>query len=67
MSLLFVIFANLLKLLLLFEFRKFLVVNHLNTQVERMKLDVTTLAPVHGEPVAWNAFVAALNSLERAN
>ena len=39
----------------------------LNNQVQRMKLDVTTLAPVHGEPVAWSAFVAALNSLERAN
>jgi len=39
----------------------------LNTQVQRMDLDVTTLAPVHGEPVDWSAFVAALNSLERAN
>lgn len=39
----------------------------LNTQVERMNLDVTTLAPVHGRPVPWSTFVEALNSLERAN
>jgi hypothetical protein len=33
-------------------------------QVERMKLAVSTLAPVHGRPVPWNAFVAALKTLE---
>jgi glyoxylase-like metal-dependent hydrolase (beta-lactamase superfamily II) len=32
-------------------------------QVQRMKLDVTTLAPVHGDPVPWSTFVAALNAL----
>ena len=39
----------------------------LNNQVRRMKLDVRTLAPVHGQPVPWSEFVTALNSLERAN
>jgi hypothetical protein len=28
-----------------------------------MKLDVETLAPVHGKPVAWKTFLAALNAL----
>lgn len=35
----------------------------LATQVERMKLDVTTLAPVHGRPVPWRTFQAALTAL----
>jgi glyoxylase-like metal-dependent hydrolase (beta-lactamase superfamily II) len=35
----------------------------LATQVERMKLDVATLAPVHGKPVPWRTFAAALDSL----
>ena len=39
----------------------------LNTQVQRMKLDVRTLAPVHGNPVPWSEFVTALDALERAN
>jgi hypothetical protein len=39
----------------------------LYTQVERMKLGVTTLAPVHGQPVPWITFVEALNSLANAN
>ena len=26
-------------------------------QVQRMKLDVATIAPVHGKPVPWSAFV----------
>ena len=39
----------------------------LHNQVERMQLDVETLAPVHGRPVPWSEFVTALNSLERAN
>ncbi len=30
------------------------------TQVKRMKLDVATLAPVHGKPVPWSTFVAAM-------
>jgi glyoxylase-like metal-dependent hydrolase (beta-lactamase superfamily II) len=38
----------------------------LANQVERMKLDVATLAPVHGPPVPWSAFVAALKSLTGA-
>jgi glyoxylase-like metal-dependent hydrolase (beta-lactamase superfamily II) len=29
-------------------------------QVRRMRLDVTTLAPVHGRPVPWSTFVAAM-------
>lgn len=36
-------------------------------QVERMNLDVETLAPVHGRPVPWPEFVAALNRMERTN
>ena len=39
----------------------------LYNQVQRMKLDVATLAPVHGRPVLWREFVTALNSLARAN
>jgi hypothetical protein len=35
----------------------------LANQVARMKLDVATLAPVHGRPVPWSTFVAALKSL----
>jgi glyoxylase-like metal-dependent hydrolase (beta-lactamase superfamily II) len=35
----------------------------LANQVERMKLDVATLAPVHGTPVPWSTFAAALKSL----
>jgi glyoxylase-like metal-dependent hydrolase (beta-lactamase superfamily II) len=29
-------------------------------QVQRMKLDVATIAPVHGKPVSWSTFVAAM-------
>ena len=36
-------------------------------QVQRMKLDVATLAPVHGAPVPWSTFAAALKSLSSAN
>ena len=35
----------------------------LATQVERMKLDVETLAPVHGPPVPWSEFEQALRTL----
>jgi glyoxylase-like metal-dependent hydrolase (beta-lactamase superfamily II) len=35
----------------------------LATQVARLKLEVDTLAPVHGKPVPWSAFTAALNAL----
>jgi glyoxylase-like metal-dependent hydrolase (beta-lactamase superfamily II) len=34
-------------------------------QVGRMKLDVATLAPVHGAPVPWSAFVKAMGSSAR--
>lgn len=37
------------------------------TQVERMKLDVQTLAPVHGQPVPWTTFLAAVKGLGGAN
>ena len=37
----------------------------LNTQVQRMKLDVDTLAPVHGNPVPWSEFAAALEALSQ--
>ena len=33
----------------------------LYNQVQRMKLDVATLAPVHGKPVPWSAFHKLLN------
>jgi glyoxylase-like metal-dependent hydrolase (beta-lactamase superfamily II) len=36
-------------------------------QVQRMNLDVETLAPVHGQPVPWNEFVDALNALNETN
>ncbi len=39
----------------------------LYNQVERMKLEVATLAPVHGRPVPWSTFVVALQSLGRGN
>jgi glyoxylase-like metal-dependent hydrolase (beta-lactamase superfamily II) len=39
----------------------------LYNQVQRMKLDVATLAPVHGKPVTWSTFAAALNSLAKTN
>jgi glyoxylase-like metal-dependent hydrolase (beta-lactamase superfamily II) len=35
----------------------------LANQVARMKLQVETLAPVHGKPVPWSTFETALNSL----
>jgi len=36
----------------------------LNNQVQRMNLDVETLAPVHGRPVPWSEFMTALSRLE---
>ncbi len=36
----------------------------LRTQVERMGLPVDTLAPVHGAPVPWSAFLAATKALD---
>jgi glyoxylase-like metal-dependent hydrolase (beta-lactamase superfamily II) len=35
----------------------------LANQVARLKLDVEILAPVHGKPVSWTTFQAALNAL----
>ena len=34
-------------------------------QVQRMKLDVATLAPVHGAPVPWGAFLKAMGASAR--
>jgi glyoxylase-like metal-dependent hydrolase (beta-lactamase superfamily II) len=34
-------------------------------QVQRMKLDVATLAPVHGAPVPWSTFAKAMGSSAR--
>jgi len=31
-------------------------------QVQRMKLDVATVAPVHGKPVPWSTFTDAINN-----
>ncbi|MFL2433944.1 MAG: MBL fold metallo-hydrolase [Vicinamibacterales bacterium] len=39
----------------------------LHTQVERMNLDVRTLAPVHGPPVPWTEFITAFNELNAEN
>ena len=39
----------------------------LHTQVERMDLDVQTLAPVHGQPVSWTEFLTAFNELNAEN
>ena len=33
------------------------------TQVARLKLDVQTVAPVHGKPVPWSTFQSALNAM----
>jgi hypothetical protein len=35
----------------------------LATQVARLRLDVDTLAPVHGPPVPWRTFATALDAL----
>jgi glyoxylase-like metal-dependent hydrolase (beta-lactamase superfamily II) len=34
-------------------------------QVRRMKLDVATIAPVHGAPVPWSTFVSAMGTAAR--
>lgn len=39
----------------------------LYNQAERLGLNVRTVAPVHGQPVAWTEFVAALDSLGGGN
>jgi glyoxylase-like metal-dependent hydrolase (beta-lactamase superfamily II) len=39
----------------------------LANQVERMQLDVATVAPVHGKPVPWKEFQAALTVLSTAS
>ena len=36
-------------------------------QVQRMKLDIATVAPVHGKPVPWNTFVTALGPAAKTN
>jgi flavorubredoxin len=36
-------------------------------QVQRMKLDVATIAPVHGKPVPWSEFVKALGPAAKTN
>ena len=36
-------------------------------QVQRMKLDVATLAPVHGKPVPWSTFMEAIGASARTN
>lgn len=39
----------------------------LSNQVERMQMRVETLAPIHGQPVPWSAFVTALRELSEPN
>jgi glyoxylase-like metal-dependent hydrolase (beta-lactamase superfamily II) len=34
-------------------------------QVQRMKLEVATIAPVHGQPVSWNEFLKAMGPAAR--
>jgi len=36
-------------------------------QVQRMKLDVGTVAPVHGKPVPWNTFMDAVGPAAKTN
>ena len=36
-------------------------------QVQRMKLDVGTVAPIHGKPVPWSAFVDAMGAAAKTN
>jgi hypothetical protein len=36
-------------------------------QVQRMKLDVGTVAPVHGKPVPWSTFMTALGPAAKTN
>jgi glyoxylase-like metal-dependent hydrolase (beta-lactamase superfamily II) len=36
-------------------------------QVQRMKMDIATIAPVHGKPVPWSAFVTALGPAAKTN
>jgi hypothetical protein len=39
----------------------------LMNQVQRMKLDVGTVAPIHGRPVPWSAFVDAMGAAAKTN
>lgn len=36
-------------------------------QVQRMKLDVATVAPVHGKPVPWSTFMDAMKSVPKTD
>jgi glyoxylase-like metal-dependent hydrolase (beta-lactamase superfamily II) len=36
-------------------------------QVQRMKLDVATVAPVHGKPVPWSTFMDAVGTAAKTN
>jgi hypothetical protein len=36
-------------------------------QVQRMKLNVATVAPVHGKPVPWSTFMDAMNTVTKTN
>ncbi|OFW40690.1 MAG: hypothetical protein A3F70_09310 [Acidobacteria bacterium RIFCSPLOWO2_12_FULL_67_14] len=36
-------------------------------QVQRMKLDVATVAPVHGQPVPWSTFMTAMGDVAKTN
>jgi glyoxylase-like metal-dependent hydrolase (beta-lactamase superfamily II) len=36
-------------------------------QVQRMKLDVATVGPVHGKPVPWSTFMEAMGSAAKTN
>jgi glyoxylase-like metal-dependent hydrolase (beta-lactamase superfamily II) len=38
-----------------------------NNQVQRMQLQVDTVAPVHGAPVPWSTFVQALGAMAKTN
>jgi glyoxylase-like metal-dependent hydrolase (beta-lactamase superfamily II) len=36
-------------------------------QVQRMKLDVSTVAPVHGKPVPWSTFMEAMKAVPKTD
>jgi glyoxylase-like metal-dependent hydrolase (beta-lactamase superfamily II) len=38
-----------------------------HNQIQRMKLDVATVAPVHGKPVPWSTFITALGPAAKTN
>jgi glyoxylase-like metal-dependent hydrolase (beta-lactamase superfamily II) len=46
---------------------QFAAMRSLFNQVQRMKLDIGTIAPVHGKPAPWSTFVTALGPTAKTN